>query len=338
MLPLLEINFLWDFRCLQSCQMIQFLILLDFQLSNFCNSLNSFLQDFHEVISIVLSKNSIAILRMYCFPIDSSILSLNFSNNIISVVEKCTFSGLAALKVLDLSKNKINILNKKSFYGLVNVTFLKINQNPLQFIHIHLLQEFPQIKLISTDNYRLCCIKPRSDIVCNSVIRWPASCEDLISKSAISLSMWVIMLLVIILNVVSIANCIKVAGKQRKKMKSTFQIFALFLNICDIACDIYLAIIISSTTYFKGSYAINELHWRSHFACHMASHLFTFFQLSSLSIVGFMTLARLLVVIYPFRSKISNFFFYSEKCHKCVCINIIYISINNKLYYVYVRK
>ena len=179
---------LWDLRCLQSCQMIQFPVLSDFQLSDFCTSFMSFWQDFNEVISIVLSKNSIAILRMHCFSFDSSILSLNFSSNKISVVEKFTFTGLANLKVLDLSINRINSLSIKSFDGLLNVTFLKINQNPLQSIHIHLLQEFTQIKLISTDNYRLCCIKPRSDIVCNSVIRWPVSCKDLISKSAIRLS------------------------------------------------------------------------------------------------------------------------------------------------------
>ena len=62
---------LWDFRCLLSCQMIQFLILSDFQLSDFCTSFTSFHQDFHEVISIVLSENSIALLRMHCFPIGS---------------------------------------------------------------------------------------------------------------------------------------------------------------------------------------------------------------------------------------------------------------------------
>ena len=315
-----------DFRCLQSCEMIQFLILSDFQIYDFCSSFTSFQQDFHEVISIVLSKNSIALLRKHCFPIESSILSLNFGCNMISVVEKFTFTGLANLKVLDLSRNRINVLNTKSFDGLQNMTFLKINQNPLQFIHIHLLQEFTEIKLIFSDNYRLCCIKPRSDIVCNSVIKWPASCKDLISKSAISLSMWVIMLLVIILNVVSIANCIKVVVKERNKMTSTFQIFAFCLNICDFACGIYLAIIISFSTYFKGSYAINELHWRSHFACYMASYLFTFFQLSSLSIVGFMTLARLLVVIDPFRSRFRIFSF-TIKSVISVFISISFTSV-----------
>ena len=96
-------------------------------------------------------------------------------------------------------------------------------------------------------------------------------------------------------------------------MTSTFQIFTFCLNISDFACGIYLAIIVSSATYFKGSYAINELHWRSHFACKMASHFLTFFQLSSLSIVGFMTLARLLVVIYPFESRFRYFSFGAKR-------------------------
>ena len=294
---------LWDFRCLQSCQTVQFLILSGFELFDFCNSLISFKHELRKVIRIVLHKNSIALLRMHCFVYDSSILSLNFSNNIISVVEKFTFSGLDVLKVLDLSNNKIHSLNTKSFTGLRNMMFLKINQNPLQFIHIHLLQELIHLKFIYTNNFRLCCIKPRLDIICNSMIQWPASCKDLISNLVISLSMWIVMSLVLILNLSSIVNFIKVARKLRNKKISTFQIIAVFLNISDFACGMYLAIIISSNNYFKGSYAINELHWRSHIACYTASCLFTFFQISSLSTVGIMTLARLLVVIDPYQSK-----------------------------------
>ena len=236
---------------------------------------------------------------------------MNVSSNMISVVEKCTFCGLDALKVLDLSNNKLNILNTKSFFGLVNMTFLKINHNPLQYIHINLLQGLNQIKLISTDNFRLCCIKPRSDNVCNSVIRGTVSCKDLISSLVTNVSMWVIILLVLILNTASIVNFIKIARKERKKNISTFQIIVVWLNISDFACGMYLAIIISSNIYFKGSYAINELHWRSHIACNIASHICTFFQISSLSTVVIMTFVRLQVVIDPFQSKlqVSSFSF-----------------------------
>ena len=319
-------KFLWDFRCSQLCQMVQFLILSEFLLSDFCNSFISFKHDFHRVISIVLSKTSITSLRMHCFALHSSILSLNVSHNMISVIEKCTFCGLDILKVLDLSNNKLNILNTKSFYGLVNMTFLKINHNPLQYIHIHLLQGLNQIKLISTDNFRLCCIKPRSDTVCKSDIRRTVSCKDLISNLVINVSMWVIILLVLILNTVSIVYFIKIARKQRKKNISTFQIIVVWLNISDFACGIYLTMIISSNIYFKGSYAINELHWRSHIVCNIASHIFTFFQISSLSAVGIMTFVRLKVVIDPFQSRflVSSF---SSKYVLSLILSISFASV-----------
>ena len=300
-------KFLWDFRCSQSCQMVQFLILSEFVLSDFCNSFISFKHDFHRVISIVLSKNSITLLRMHCFALHSSILSLNVSSNMISVIEKHTFLGLDVLKVLDLSNNKLKILNAKSFDGLIHMTFLKINHNPLQYIHIDLLQELNQIKLISTENFRLCCIKPKPDTVCNSVIRRSASCNDLISNLVINVSMWVIMLLVLILNTAAIADFINIASKHRNKKISTFQIIVVWLNISDFACGMYLSIIISSNIYFKGSYAINELHWRRHIACSIASHIFSFFQISSLCAVGIMTFVRLKVVIDPFESRFLVF-------------------------------
>ena len=104
--------------------------------------------------------------------------------------------------------------------------------------------------------------------------------------------MWVIILMVLILNTASIVNFIKIARKERKKNISTFQIIVVWLNISDFACGMYLAIIISSNIYFKGSYAINELHWRSHIACNIASHIFTFFQISSLSAVAIMKFVR----------------------------------------------
>ena len=121
--------------------------------------------------------------------------------------------------------------------------------------------------------------------------------------------MLVIMLLVLILNLTSIANFIKIARKEKKTNINTFQIIALFLNITDFACGMYLAIILSSNIYYKGSYAINELHWQSYIACYVTSHLLTFFHLSSLSTIGFMTFARLMVVIYPFESRFQVFSF-----------------------------
>ena len=199
-------------------------------------------------------------------------------------------------------------------------------------------RELNQIKLISTDNFRLCCIKPRPDVLCNSFIRWPASCKDLISNLVISVSMWVIMLLVLILNIASITNFIKIARKQRKKKIGTFQIIVVCLNISDFACGMYLAIIISSNIHFKGSYAINELHWRSHIACNIASHIFTFFQISSLSTVGIMTFARLRVVIDPFKSKFLVFQFSFKKVLS-VIISMSFTSIlSNYLKYVYIRN
>ena len=138
--------------------------------------------------------------------------------------------------------------------------------------------------------------------------------------------MWIIMSLVLILNIASITNLINIARKQRMKTISTFQIIALFLNITDFACGMYLAVIISSNFYFKGSYAINELHWRSHIACYVASHLLTFFQLSSLSTVGFMTFARLMVVIYPFQSKFRVFSFIVKSLFVSISLTSILLT------------
>ena len=214
----------------------------------------------------------------------------------------------------------------KSFHGLINITFLKINHNPLQYVDIHLLQKLNPIKLISTDNFRLFCNKPRPDTVCNSDIRRTVSCKDLISNLVINVSMWVIIVMVLISNTASIVYFIIIARKQRKKNISTLQIIVVWLHISDFACGIYLTMITSSNIYFKGSYAINEWHWRSHIACNIASHIFTFFKISSLSAVGIMTFVRLKLVIDPYQSRflVSSF---SSKYVLSLIVSISFTSV-----------
>ena len=319
----------WNLRWLENLRSVQFLHLTDFQLTDICSIFAQFLYNSPNVLSVAVNNNTITSLKIKCLNYYSGMLSLNFSHNLISVVEQFSFIGQTSLKALDLSINQINILSSKSFFGLVRLVFLKINQNPLKFIVSNLFKKLNHLKLINTDNFRLCCVKPSTEVTCNSLVRWPASCRNLISNLSLNISMWVIMLLVSILNVSSVLHFI-VLVRSSSKQRTNFHVIAVCLNFSDLACGVYLALIVLSNIYYKGSYAVNELHWRSHVVCLIASYLFTFFQLSSISIVVFMTMIRLLVTIDPFRSRFRTFSFTVKSLlGMCICILAITVILTS---------
>ena len=70
--------------------------------------------------------------------------------------------------------------------------------------------------------------------------------------------------------------------------------------------DIYMTFILAATVYVKNTYAVNELQWRGHIVCKVAASTFTFFQIFSVSVINFMTLARLLISIDPLKSRLRN--------------------------------
>ena len=69
-------------------------------------------------------------------------------------------------------------------------------------------------------------------------------------------------------------------------------------------------------------FAVKDLLWRTHILCCTAAAIFIFFQISSLSVILFMTFSRLMVVQNPFNTKFRNTKFVFKS------LIIMYISIS----------
>ena len=223
--------------------------------------------------------------------------------------------------------------------GIENITHLMIVGNPLKGIDAYLLVQFSQLQFIFTDNFRLCCVRPNINSICTAKVEWPASCKDLISNIYIYISMWIITSLVVLFNLKSFLYLVltpKIA-KIETQSKGHFQAIAKCLNISDLTCGAYMTFILAATVHFKNTFAVNELQWRGHIACKVAANTFTFFQISSIFVIIFMTLARLLISIDPLKSRFGNASF-SSKCLTLTLLNALILAAILTLINIYLSK
>lgn len=128
------------------------------------------------------------------------------------------------------------------------------------YLEIHTFKTLTDIKIIVTDNFRVCCITPNKESTCTAAPEWPTSCEDLISNVYLYISLWIMTLSVIVLNLSSLVKLSLFKTKIPKR--SCFHIIAIFLNISDLTCGIYMSFLVGASAYLKGSFAVDELHWR----------------------------------------------------------------------------
>ena len=300
----------YDFNLFDLFYKVKFLTINGFLLPDICTTLH--ISKYVSTLTLNIVNNSVTLLKSHCFVSQIYLLSLNISFNTVKSVHELTFINLFRLGNLDVSYNEINSLTPRMFLGIENIKHLIIVGNPLKEIDAYLLVQFSQLQFILTDNFRLCCIRPNIYSICTAEVEWPASCKDLISNIYIYISLWIITLSVVLLNLTSFLYLVH-TPKIKTQLKGHFQAIAKCLNISDLTCGAYMTFILAATVHFKNTFAVNELQWRGHIACKVAASTFTFFQISSVSVIIFMTLARLLISINPLKSRFRNFSF-STKC------------------------
>ena len=189
--------------------------------------------------------------------------------------------------------------------GLKSLASLKIVGNYLHEIDVQALQHSSKIEEIITDNYRLCCVMPSATTICHALMEWPASCDDLISNQMLRIGMWVVFTLILGTNITNLLCLFYFKNIQNVRF-NCFQAILVFINVSDLACGLYMSKISAADLVYKGSFAVKDLIWRTHILCYTAAAIFIFFQISSLSVMLFMTFSRLMVVQNPFTTKFRN--------------------------------
>ena len=112
-----------------------------------------------------------------------------------------SFTGPLKLKSIDISNNQIDSLNRNLFTGIKTLLFLNITVNEISKVDMNTFK-FGKIVSIITNSYEICCIT--IDAICNVLPVWPMSCERLLSDVAARWMTWLISILGVLFNSVSL--------------------------------------------------------------------------------------------------------------------------------------
>ena len=247
---------------------------------------------------------------------------LDLSFNLLRAIKNKCFSKAYYLQSLAINNNKIEYLEQYSFHALVYLKFLNLTSNPIIHMHRFLIHDtklkilsvmnvslknikpdlFGSIKtnIILTKNYHLCCTV-KTGVVCMAYQPWYISCSDMLPSSILKLFYVSISILIIVLNILSIA--LQINAFKTSKM---FTIVIISVNINDILCGIYLCLIWIADLSHHGSFHVKEELWRSGLLCLTAFTTILWFTVLTEFVLIFMSLTRLMITMYPLETKFKE--------------------------------
>ncbi|XP_053381975.1 G-protein coupled receptor GRL101-like [Mercenaria mercenaria] len=247
------------------------------------------------------------------------IRDLNLANLLLTKLSAYTFAGLK-LKSIDLSHNKLEDIEAFSFSNL-SVNFINFEGNTITNLNKKTFTGVADLKVLKTPSFKFCCIRPNylDENNCFPTQDEFSSCEDLMRHSALQFLLWLIGVLSLIGNCLSLIYRLKV---DRKRLTLGYGIFVTNLAAADFLMGVYLLMIAIADAAFRKRYIYVDDYWRGSFLCNLAGVLSTISSESSVFFLCLITLDRLLVIKYPFGTK----FFTTKNSVICVIIAWVFSS------------
>ena len=306
-----------------------------FNLPDICSVFEHSFKKYSSLIALVISRNQINFLRSHCLNSQINMVVLNISRNNIREIKDLAFICLKHLHVIDLSHNKMTSINEQMFLGIENIIFFRFYGNDLKTIDIMTFKHMISIKLIVASDYRICCIKPCSNTICNITYlpKESNSCQGLITNNITITIMFIFAFALITINMISLHR-VKAFNMQSTNQATCFGIIAKYLHLSDLSCAIYISFIAVGNTYYKISATDHGLYWRRHLVCYLSCMLYTYFQMASSGVILFLVLTRWLVAKYPLASKFKNISF-TTLCLRYISMTLLIFSVSLTLLYIF---
>ena len=303
----------------------------NFKLPDVCSTFDQSFKNYSYLLTFDISKNQINILRSYCLHSQLNMAVFNISGNDITTIEELAFMYLKSLQVIDLSYNKIAFVNGRMFLGIGNIIFFRFYGNDLKTIDDVTFKHMILIKLIVTSNFRICCIKPCYNTICDITPKEPHICQGLITNNVIIIIMFVFAFVLTVINLISLHK-VKAFNIQSIVQNTCFEIIAKYLHLSDLSCALYICLITAGNIHLKISTTAHAIYWRSHVVCYLSCILYTYFQMTSIGVILFMALAKWLVAKYPLTSRLKHISFITLSQIYFNNITYFFSLINSALY------
>ena len=244
--------------------------------------------------SLWLQGNGIQSIESNSFLGPSSLSVLDLSNQKILHVEVNAFNGLDSLTRLKLQTNQIKNLQPGVFSGLGMITDLEIQQNSLENIELAVFYDLKKLTRLDIDAYKFCCLVSWVN-KCSPAPDEFSTCSDLLSASELQIGVWILGVLSVV------GNLFVVIWRSVKEKRTVASTLILNLGLSDFLMGVYLVIIASADTYYRGVYIMHADKWRSSITCNLAGFLSMVSSEVSVFTMVIMTVDRVMMVVFPFK-------------------------------------
>ena len=319
------------------------ILVLKWTQSNFQDLCNILQNKPTSVKFLDFSFNHLYEIKKNCFHLHKKVQLLLLSNNKIATIETQAFAGLHNLLKLDLSFNELAIFSLHMF-STIHIYIFNVSQNNFKEMYVNV--KILEIDMISTDDYRICCLLQESKTVCVRKPRWPQNCNLMLNTKATEVGSLILGIMIFISN--GIAFTVSLSNQSRDNLKhkfnyrkhtlSSYLLSSLCFIVNDFLLGIYLIAIFSAGKYYNKNSVVNAEKWmRSLFCTFLGIHT-SFTILNSLYLMALISISRLVVVKYPFNSHFKQlkliiryvFAGFSGNISICLGITFLYYTIEGR--------
>ena len=272
------------------------------------NSLNivcGIVHEFCHLQSIDISSNNINEISPKCFVKLSHLHIVKIAKNDIVVLADKSFFDLGTILLIDLSYNKLKKISKSSFFNVHKIHMLNLFKNHLKNIE-SVMFNLVKISITLTSNFHICCVLPKGSL-CLAKKPWYSSCTTSLLNTSMKTAISMLSLLIISLNLISIGR--NVVFIRRKREGGKFSIIVVFINFGNSLCGMYLILLLLQNHYYQYGIILSLIQQKPNMLCLLTFMLILFSTLSEPYFFTLLSLARFMVVRYPFeyRFKSSSF-------------------------------
>ncbi|CAD5116857.1 DgyrCDS5699 [Dimorphilus gyrociliatus] len=255
------------------------------------------LRKFHWLIKLNLSRNSISDVQPLAFSDLKNLGELDLSFNNLRTLDSNTFTGLRSLVRLDLSNNFLSTLRQEFLNPFTNIQHLILIENQLNDVSKNAFSSLKNLEILNTDAFKFCCIATNVK-KCTPEPDEFSSCEDLMANYALQISIWVLGFCAFI------GNSFVVAWRIKTDRHRVSSFFILNLGISDWMMGIYMLIIASVDMKYRGEYIVHADSWRESALCQFAGILAMLSSEVSVFMLTAITVDRVIAINFPLKGGI----------------------------------
>lgn len=259
-----------------------------------------------RVTQLLLESNpELVILEPEAFLGLSSLQMLNISSSRILALRKNTFDGLTSLRHLLLRSNMIVEIEDGAFRSLTSLVSLDMRGNEIRYFTKVVFNDLKSLRNLSTDSFKFCCLM-NHQIPADRCLPLPdeiSDCEDLLSSVLQRTCIWIAGITACIGNsIVIIWHFRDRIGQKVREEEQVNSTLVLSLHCSDLLMGIYLIIIASVDSWYRGRYIENSDNWRESILCNLCGFLSTVSSEVSVFTLVSMALNRYTEICLPMNS------------------------------------